>query len=347
MKLYKYRSNNDEKILQRDIETFQKNKFFAPTFNNLNDPFEANFNESILKSTKILESVFNVSTSEINKAFEKVKSFKEKLGIFSLSKTQLSEQMWAYYANSNNGYCIEYDLDKISERTQTYDFAYNFDVHYDNSIPIVDVSDINSDRIIKKMFGTKKDLWMHEKEHRMIFDTASLKEHHESAITGIYFGYQAKDSLIRCFEENFCERDIIFHKIVPNFNTHKLESKIISKFSKKLKYNLERYNYELVFTKNDSTVLSYFIYVENNYDKNELQNLGLAFLEKYSFKPSNVFFLNSKEDAIINLIGKYPKTDEELIIWAEVVIAEMPFDCNNEIFMAPFKDWYYSDLKKK
>jgi len=346
MKVYKFRSNSDERILKRDITTFQENKFYAPNFNDLNDPFEANFIESIKESTKILESIFNVKTSEINKAFQEVRSYKEKLGIFSLSKTYLSEQMWAYYANSNKGYCIEYDLDKISERTQIYDLAYNFDISYESSIPIIEILDINnSNSIIKKMFGTKKDLWGHEYEHRIIFDTVSLKKHHESAITGIYFSYQAEENLIKSFEDNFGERDITFHKIFPNFNTHNLESKVISKFSKKLKYNLNRYRFELVFTKNDSTVLSYYIYVKNNYSKNELQNLGIAFLEKYCFKPSNIFFLNSNK--IINLINKYPKTNDELIIWAEAVIAEMPYDCNNEIFMTPFKDWYYKDLKKK
>lgn len=312
MKVYKYRSNSDEKILNRDVTSFKNNNFFASNFNNLNDPFEANFNESIIESTKILESIFNVKISEINKAFQEVKSYKEKLGIFSLSRNHLSEQMWAYYANSNKGYCIEYDLDKISERTQVYDLAYNFDINYDNSIPIIELLDIKkSDSIITKMFGTKKKLWQHENEHRIIFDSASLKDHHESAITGIYFGYQAEENLIKFFEENFGERDITFHKIVPNFSTHKLESEIISKFSKKLKNNLGKFKYELIFTKNDSTVLTYFIYVENNNSKRKLQNLGEAFLEKFSYKPSNVFFLNSNSDGITNLINKYPKTDDE------------------------------------
>lgn len=232
------------------------------------------------------------------------------------------------------------------ERTHIYDLAYNFDIHYDNSIPIIGILDINNSTI-QKMFGTKKELWRYENEHRIIFDTASLKEHHESAITGIYFGYQTEENLIKRFEENFGERDIIFHKIIPNFNTHNLESEIISKFSKKLKHNLDRYYFEVLYTKKDTTVLSYFIYVKNDYDKNDLQNLGIAFLEKYSFKPSNVLFLNSNSNDVINLIGKYPKTNDELIIWAEAVIAEMPNDCNNEIFMNPYQDWFYKELKKK
>jgi len=58
----------------------------------------------------------------------------------------------------------------------------------------------------------------------------------------------------------------------------------------------------------------------------------------------HIYFLNSKDAIIIELIDKYPKSDKELVLWANSVIAEFPFDCNDEIYLDPFKDWYYKEL---
>jgi len=35
----------------------------------------------------------------------------KKIGIFSLSKKYDDELLWAHYANSHKGFCIEYDLE--------------------------------------------------------------------------------------------------------------------------------------------------------------------------------------------------------------------------------------------
>ncbi|EPL7679909.1 DUF2971 domain-containing protein [Elizabethkingia anophelis] len=343
MKVYKYRSNGDEEILKRDIETFSQNKFFAATFNDLNDPFEANFIDTITESARMLEKTFKISAKDIKNSFNEILEYKDKLGIISLSETALSEQMWAYYGNSNKGYCIEYDFDKISERTQNYDLFKDLNVKYTDVLPFITLDDIRSKEMPLKMFGTKKELWRHEKEIRLVFDSSSLKEYHESAITGIYFGYLANDELIEKFRENFQNKDITFYKISPNRGSNLLEYKTLYTLNRKLKYNLAKFQYELVYTKNNA-VISYYIYVKENYTKSELRELGMALIEKISYKPTNIYFLNSKDTIIIELIDKYPKSDEELVLWANSVIAEFPFDCNDEIYLDPFKDWRYKEL---
>ena len=45
MRLYKYRSN-----FKRDLRTLSKGQIYAPTYDNLNDPFEGIFNDSEDKS---------------------------------------------------------------------------------------------------------------------------------------------------------------------------------------------------------------------------------------------------------------------------------------------------------
>lgn len=337
MKVYKYRSN-DERFIERDLKTFSQNKFFASTFENLNDPFEANYNELITESTKILEVVFKVSAKDVLDQFEEIKKFKDKLGILSLSKNILSEQMWAHYANSNSGYCIEYDLEKITERSQQYDLAFDFEIKYNDILPIITIDDIRSQNMAVKMFGTKKEFWSYEKEVRLVFDSASLKEHHESAITGIYFGYKSEKSLIEKFQENFKNRDIAFYQIKPNRKTNFLEFEEIERFSRKLLFDLDKFNFEIIKTKNNLAVSSYYIYLKEKYSKEELKELSKAFLEEYNYKPSNLYFLSSKSPQIVELIDKYPKTSDEKIKWAEAVIADSPFDCDGEVFMSPFKE---------
>jgi len=345
MKVYKYRSN-DEKFLERDIATFSQNKFYASTFENLNDPFEANFNESITESVKILETIFRINAKDIRKSFNEILQYKDKLGILSLSRSVLSEQMWAHYSNSNYGYCIEYDFDRITERNQQYDLAFNFDINYKDILPVITIDDIReNNKMITKMYGTKKEFWSYEKEIRLVFDSSSLKEHHESAITGIYFGYKADKTLIERFKEKFAHRDVIFYQIKPNRKSNFLECEKIHHFNRKLKFNIEKFNFELIKVKNNSAVNNYYIYFKSIYTKDEMKELCMAFLEKYTYKPSNLYLLNSKSDQSIELIDKYPKSDEEYINWAETVVADFPFDCNQEIFIDPLKDWYYQKIK--
>lgn len=346
MKVYKYRSN-DERYLERDLNTFSQNKFFASTFENLNDPFEANYNELITKTSKILERLYNVSAKDILNSLEEIINYREKLGILSLSQNILSEQMWAHYSNSNCGYCIEYDLDKIKERSQNYDLAFNFKIKYNDILPVVTIHDIKNGSMAIKMFGTKKESWEYEKEIRLIFDSASLKEHHESAITGVYFGYKAEKTLIEKFKNKFNNRDITFYQIRPNRNSNTLEFDEIEHFSRKLLFDLNRFNFEIIKIKNNSTIINYYIYLKDIYSKDELKELSKAFLEKHNFKQSNLYFLNSKSSFTLELIDKDSKSESEYIIWAETVIADFPFDSDDEIYIDPFKDWYYDEIKNK
>lgn len=346
MKVYKYRSN-DDRYIKRDLKTFSENKFFASTFENLNDPFEANYNELITESSKILENLFNVSSKDVLEGFDEIVKYKDKLGIFSLSKNVLSEQMWAHYSNSNYGYCIEYDFGKIIERNQNYDVAFNFEIKYNDILPIITIDDIRNPNMAIKMFGTKKENWSYEKEIRLVFDSASLKEHHESAITGIYFGYKAEKSLIEKFKEKFKNRDITFYQIRPNRSSNLLEYIEIDRFSRKLLFDLDKFNFEVIKIKNNSSVCNYYIYLKDIYNKEELLELSKAFIEKHNFKPSNLYYLNSKSAETLKLVDKYPKSDDEYVKWAETIIADFPFDCDKEIFIDPLKDWHYKELKNK
>lgn len=344
MKVYKYRGIDNE-ILQRDISTLQKNQFFAPKFDMLNDPFELNFKEIISNTLDLIKSAFSVDTEKMKIQFQEIIELKNKIGIFSLSKTCYNDQMWAYYASSNKGYCIEYELDKLKDKTKNFDFSSQLEITYTNEIPTLCINDITENSIFKKMYGVKKESWKHEKEIRLVFDNSSLKNHHESSITGIYFGYQASDSLIESFKEIFRNRDVTFYKIIPNKQINILESKIVFKGLRPRKYQINKYDFEILKYENNTTVENYYIYLKNNLTNDELKEFTFAFREEYCYKPSNLNIFNSSE--ILSLIDKYPLNNEDYIRYADSYIALSDFSCENFIFEYPLKDLYYKDIKKK
>lgn len=50
--------------------------------------------------------------------------------------------MWAHYANSHKGFCIEYDIEKLQD-SENYTFDVNrMKIEYKNEPPIIGLDDI-------------------------------------------------------------------------------------------------------------------------------------------------------------------------------------------------------------
>lgn len=94
MKVYKYRSNYD-----RDVISLFLNQLFAPTYDNVNDPFEGLFNDK--EDKKILE-IFK----RLEKAYDELVTIVKKTGIYSLCKTYDNEILWSLYSDSHIGRLI-------------------------------------------------------------------------------------------------------------------------------------------------------------------------------------------------------------------------------------------------
>jgi hypothetical protein len=123
MKVYKYRGGSDA-IMQRDLTAVAENFFWAPTADQLNDPTEAYVN------TRMIEDVLSFpAAKDLRSAYGQLAGMRHKVGIYSLSRTPLDELMWAHYANSHTGFCIEYDLDRLILEARTMwdvvDVAYH------------------------------------------------------------------------------------------------------------------------------------------------------------------------------------------------------------------------------
>lgn len=344
MKVYKYRGI-EENIFERDLRTFQNNLIFAPKFEMLNDPFEANFNEIISNTFDFLSNSIAIDSNLIKNQLHNVINYKHKLGILSLSRQCHSEQMWAYYASSNRGYCMEYDLKKLKDKSRNFDFTSQLDISYSNEIPVLELNDIKNNLMFQKMFGVKKQNWSHEEEIRLIFDNSSLKKYHESAITSIYFGYQSSESLIDIFKETFYNRNIKFYRITVNKKENRFESILIHESEKKTNYNINKYSFEILKYHDNDVVENYHIYLKDSLLGQELNEFVLSFREKFCYKPSNLSIYNTSD--IIKLVDCYPLKGTEYIKYAEAFIALADFSTEDYIIEYPFKDLYYRDQIKE
>jgi len=233
MKVYKYRYGS-----QRDLESLKQDYFYAPHPSKLNDPCENLFDVAGIEQTLAqLASMSSVPTKMLSESFFTLfTQIQENVGIYSLSKTVIDELLWAYYANSHTGFCIEYDLEKLGELTK---IAGSFDVLYEHNIPQITLDDligVQSDviKILQLTSGTKSKRWQHEDEIRIIMDYFGKVEYDFRAVKAIYFGLRMPktqqdlhDNLSQVSQEQVMEvlkgRNIKYYQMVLMPNSYEFD----------------------------------------------------------------------------------------------------------------------------
>lgn len=200
MRVFKYRGG-DEQIFNRDLTAIEKNYFWGSNFNQLNDPCETLISSDKFKSlTKTFVKLINKDAEpeleKVHEALDNVISRGKEIGIYSLSESYNDELLWAHYANSHKGFCIEYDLDLLLE-SYSIDKVYSFPIKYSKNPPEIGVSDL-SDKdgisIVKKLAGNKSERWKYEKEHRIITDKSGEHTYNFKAVKAIYFGLRMPET---------------------------------------------------------------------------------------------------------------------------------------------------------
>jgi len=241
MKVYKYRYGSE-----RDLESLKQDYFYAPHPSKLNDPCENLFDiMNIEKALAELSNTSSVSTKGLSDSFSAlVAQIQEKVGIYSLSKTVLDELLWAYYADSHTGFCIEYELEKLSELNK---ISCSFDVIYQDFIPKIQFDILiqsGADNIVETLkltSGTKSKRWQHEDEIRIIMDNFGKVNYDFRAVKAIYFGLNMPktqqnlnqdnenlpNSLSKVCQEQIMEalkgRNIKYYQMALKSNSYKFE----------------------------------------------------------------------------------------------------------------------------
>lgn len=234
MKGYKYRSGiglldkDGNCIFTRDINTIENNQVYLPTKDELNDPTEGFYNdEAIIALLEVLKDY----SSEVKKHYRGLLEKFENIGVYSLSKNNDNELLWAYYASGHTGFAIEYDIDILKEslnHNKYFQFVFDFDVYYVERIPQVDISVLHgkdSNRMLKTYLGSKSLSWKHEDEYRLIFEGKGLFDIDYRAITGIYFGCRMHDHEIDFIMEKLKGRGLNYYKMELIENSYKFKPK--------------------------------------------------------------------------------------------------------------------------
>jgi hypothetical protein len=335
MKGYKYR---DVEYFERDFETLLNNQIYASPFINLNDPFEGIYNEEITQLAIFLDETFKVNSSEVIESLEKIKDFKNKLGIYSLSTTFSDELMWAHYAKSHKGFCLEYETTKLKDKYLVPEMVTELEVdYYPKPQTLTHLDILEKNKTLKKLFATKSLKWSYEKEIRLIFDSFELKDYHPSALTGIYFGIsfplEKKNQLIN----SLTNRDIRFYEMYREEDSYNLNRKLVHENKRIIQKKIDPEIYEILRTNHVPKVENFYVlYKGEKFDKESLNYFFEGFREIHATKDCNINLLDDK--SILSLIDKFSLSPNENIKVADHFIAFSGFDNPDDFSLYPYQD---------
>lgn len=231
---YKYRqvTFNREGCLSDDslnyvINPIQTSHYYLPTRERLNDPTEGVFRNQI-------ENELHGFVRAITGVVDKEKLFKpvfessaamtavvKTSGIFSLTKNDIDELMWAHYADSHRGIAIEYDIDLLTRFTPKA-HLHTFNVKYDSEPPKLGWADVQNANAMQTMLGYKSPRWSYEKEFRVLVDNINGQMPHDyRAIKSITFGVNFPNDKCQMIIDLVHDKVAKFYKIEQIENSYK------------------------------------------------------------------------------------------------------------------------------
>lgn len=220
-----------EPIFERDVRTIANNQIYLPTKDELNDPTEGFVNDSAI--TAFFEQYKQYSSKVKQRYGGLIREKFQNIGIYSLSRRNDDELLWAYYASGHTGFAIEYNIDRLKEslnHNQHFQFVFDLDVEYAENVPNPDIFDLRGNDVIDTLrtyLGAKSLSWNHEKEYRLIFEGKGLFEIDYRAVTGIYFGCRMQEPQIDFIMEKLKGRGLTYYQMRLVGKTYKFEPKEI------------------------------------------------------------------------------------------------------------------------
>ncbi|MFB9077781.1 DUF2971 domain-containing protein [Flavobacterium procerum] len=279
MLVYKYRGG-DDKIFERDLESLEKNCFWSSSLRNLNDPQENMVStDKFVKQSKIFDNLFsgkvNSNLSMVNQCLDDLLSHNERVGIYSLSTSFKDKLLWAHYANSHKGFCIEYDLDKLVD-SYIYESKSHFPVLYNEKPTELELGNISEtsardNSLLQKIFACKSKEWEYEKEYRIVTNDSGLHNYDFEAVKSIYFGMKMPDYQKREVIKRLEGRSIKFYQIETISNDYSLQAILI----KDIDFSNISYFKEIPLGVTTDKPIKYEIFEKKYYKLNKKGNISI------------------------------------------------------------------------
>lgn len=178
MKLYKFKSLENFEYV---ADIIMNKKLYAAEFTELNDP-----NEGVFTSYDKEEFI------------NAIKDEKSKLRVCSMAQDYYNPLLWAHYANSYRGICIEFEIDNDSVEFEKVNYSEVtaiasrgpvFSGFSNGGEPIH--SEYSTKEWAKIILTNKFREWNYEEEVRLFSDKKFII--HGIEITGIYLGLRVSD----------------------------------------------------------------------------------------------------------------------------------------------------------
>lgn len=237
-KLYRY---------MRFDDYWEKNIFEGQVYlseaSNLNDPFDClvyiNHKVYIEYMFQTVCKIFpqmdrkvlreTVVASVDDEIDNQISDMKKKFRIACFTENSISPLMWAHYADSHKGFCIEYDLTRIPEG---YRFGILPVIYSDKRYDVTNAVVTRNTNLLMNPYYFKSSHWKYEKEWRMVItenlvaDGEYYADFHKG-ISGIHLGLKSfdchKEKVNKIIEEN-SQKEIPVYKIIIEPSNYNLRS---------------------------------------------------------------------------------------------------------------------------
>jgi len=218
-KLYKYRAGN-----RQDLDSLRNAYIWAASLSSLNDPFESRVD---VGDDAALRWVLDFELQRLRGG-----------GICSFAADPLDARSWAYYADSYQGYCVEYDAAMLLQSV-----AYSktlLKVEYAPTPPLIELfasvrllladAAQRSNAYAQAIVGTKELGWSHEREWRLVVNLPGRQQHDPAAITSIYVGHRMAHDRRRKLIQQLRNRQVTVHEVRPSNRSYLLEAIRLTSF---------------------------------------------------------------------------------------------------------------------
>lgn len=263
--LYKYRKFDQ----YWESTLFEGQLYFAEAIT-LNDPFDCHMFIDVKRFSDFMNTFANkyvfpkmrydeicevYNTRIENNLKRQCLRIKQDFLLTCFSEDVKSILMWSHYADSHKGFCIEYDMEKVSQmyrdflfpviyQEQCYDFtemAIMLDDSYYRAMKALEILNIDTDYCLKDVTNNiyvpllvKAKEWSYEKEWRIVVPNIKfgLNEHFidlSNAISGVYIGANCDltnsiDKIIKWAKN----KNVIIYKMETEMDRYGLSTKIIT-----------------------------------------------------------------------------------------------------------------------